>query len=87
MRHLESLKLASKATLRSCDINDFEERFKDKKYVKTEFKEYCVSKYHVNKKVFKNKETIELFLNKQGYKFSKKKGDRNNRYISSVPAF
>lgn len=45
--------IASQTTTESIDVSDFEKIFKDKKYVKKEFKEYCMSKFSLKKEVFK----------------------------------
>lgn len=73
--------IASQTTTESIDVSDFEKMFKDKKYVKKEFKEYCMSKFALKKEVFKNKDSINLFLEKIGFQILHK---RTGDYIIKI---
>lgn len=73
--------IASQTTTESIDVSDFEKIFKDKKYVKKEFKEYCMSKFALKKEVFKNKDSINLFLEKIGFQILHK---RTGDYIIKI---
>ena len=60
----KSKEIAIQSTTELVDVAEFEKVFKDKKYVKKEFKEYCINKFNLKNEVFKNKESINLFLEK-----------------------
>lgn len=72
----KSKEIAIQSTTELVDVAEFEKVFKDKKYVKKEFKEYCINKFNLKNEVFKNKESINLFLEKIGFKiWHKRTGD------------
>ena len=63
----KGMKLAENTTEQSVDIIKFEQLFLDKPYDKTEFKNICIKIFAIKEEIFKNKNTIEIFLNKLGY--------------------
>lgn len=72
----KSKEIAIQSTTELVDVAEFEKVFKDKKYIKKEFKEYCINKFNLKNEVFKNKESINLFLEKIGFKiWHKRTGD------------
>lgn len=65
--------LAENSTTESVDINKFEELFLDKPYDKMFFKNNCMKLFAIKKEIFKNRNSIEVFLNKLGYSLKKQK--------------
>lgn len=65
--------LANNTTNESVDIQRFEELFLDKPYDKSEFKKICIKDFVIRNEIFKNKKSIEIFLNKLGYCFKRGK--------------
>lgn len=49
------------------NLIEFENRFLNKEYSKKELVKYFVEENKLNKEIFKNKETIMIFLNNLGY--------------------
>lgn len=49
------------------NLIEFENRFLNKQYSKKELVKYFVEENKLNKEIFKNKETIMIFLNNLGY--------------------
>lgn len=64
--------IASKVSSESLDVADFEKVFLDKKYSKKELKSYCINKFSMKEQIFKNKESINIFLENIGCKISHK---------------
>ena len=65
--------MSSVIDISGVNIDDFEKKFKDKPYVKNDFKAYCTSNYGIDNRVFKNKSSISIFLNRIGYAIRKSK--------------
>ena len=70
-KHYKAVKLAGEATEESVDIDEFEELFLNKPYVKKNFKQVCIEKFAIREDVFKNKSSIDIFLEKIGYAIRK----------------
>ena len=58
--------IAFKTNENSLDINLIMKKFVDKEYNKKEFKEFCIKNFSIKEEVFKNKNTIDIFLRKIG---------------------
>lgn len=68
--------IAENVSTESMDVSDFEKMFLNKKYVKKELKKYCVEKYSIKNEVFKNINTINIFLKQIGFEvYHKYDGD------------
>lgn len=65
--HDKSIKIASQTTSNSLNLKDFEDKFLNKIYVKKDLKDYCIDKFAIKEEVFKNKDTISVFLSQIGY--------------------
>lgn len=65
--HDKSIKIASQTTYNSLNLKDFEDKFLNKIYVKKDLKDYCIDKFAIKEEVFKNKDTISVFLSQIGY--------------------
>lgn len=64
---------ATKVTLENFNRIYFEEMFLNKPYVKMEFKKMCIEKFNFSNEIFRNQESINIFLSRIGYVL--KRGD------------
>lgn len=73
--------MSSQVSSDSLDVADFEIKFNNKKYVKKELKKYCIENFNLKNEIFKNKESIDIFLNNIGFRILHK---RTGDYIVKI---
>ena len=73
--------IASKTTVDSLDTAEFENMFLNKKYFKKNLKDYCINRFNLKNEIFKNKSSVNIFLNKIGYSIVHKE---DGNYIEKI---
>lgn len=73
--------IASKTTVDSLDTAEFENMFLNKKYFKKNLKDYCINRFNLKNEIFKNKSSVNIFLNQIGYAIIHKE---DGNYIEKI---
>lgn len=73
--------IASKTTVDSLDTVEFENMFLNKKYFKKNLKDYCINRFNLKNEIFKNKSSVNIFLNQIGYAIIHKE---DGNYIEKI---